>query len=291
MAINFLWDLAADRERKERAKRGANAMLEAQQMPAIPQGGISPEEFIGGESYQPAYQTNVGQANSYRGLLDAGYDDTQAKTMIGLLAPQQAQKPTTLQQQYDWFSQQKPEVQQQIMDFRKSGQPQTDIRMGSVPAGAVQTGKGKDSAIKYLPGSQPYVTAEQGVGNLEASITNIENLMSSIDQYGSEYYGAESGKQALMYGNALSAMAKLRDLGVLQKADIDMMQAQMTDPSSLAGLSTKKSTMKAQYQEVLKQLRDKYKAHLKSYESWGIKGNLDLNKDSPPIPPGWSVAP
>ena len=88
--MGLLWDTPEERARKEQAQRGRAALLDIQQEPAIPQGGIDPAQYVGSEAYQPQYQQ--APAEAYRSLLEAGYDDTQASKMMDLLQPQQAQQ-------------------------------------------------------------------------------------------------------------------------------------------------------------------------------------------------------
>jgi len=79
-------DFIAD-EQPTRADKLQGLLANQGQMPAIPQGGMNPQEFIQSPQMQP--NSPLQQAQMYGGMLDAGYNATEAGGMMGLLNPQQ----------------------------------------------------------------------------------------------------------------------------------------------------------------------------------------------------------
>jgi hypothetical protein len=179
----------------------------------------------------------------------------------------QIQKPTSLMQNVAAAGMQPGTTEYQQMMQEAIMKPATEINMAKMPTGYVRQGEG----MRPVQGSPDYVKAQQEVNSASTGISTVDMMIKSIDESGSEMYGPESGRQAQLYGQILSEIAKLRDLGVLQPGEVEMMQDQLTDPSTMAGATTSKATMLAQYKQVRKMLDDKLKGKMSTYSKWGIK--------------------
>ena len=187
--MNWYWDLLKKREQmkqqgrnmansmflSDRARQGQEVLSQAQSMPAIPEGGISADEFVNNDYYQPRINTPGAGVNTYRGLLDSGYSPQESSGMMGLLQPQSGQKPSTLQQQFEWFSQQPPEVQQQITDFKKAGSQTINVGTNMKPPGGYRFINPEDpqgSKLEKIPGGPATI----GTGDQQKKIAAFEGI-------------------------------------------------------------------------------------------------------------------
>ncbi len=128
--------------------------------------------------------------------------------------------------------------------------------------------------LRALPGTQPYVKAQEELSGYESAIIDIDDILTGLEETGTEFFGAESGRQAFAYGQVLSHVAKLRDLGVLQKSDIEFLQDALTDPSGFSGATTRTSTIIAQFEKAQKFFQAKLANANGKYKLWGLGSGL-----------------
>jgi len=120
-----------------------------------------------------------------------------------------------------------------------------------------------------------YTDAVTELQTFERAVNDVDAMITSIETHGSEYQGVESGQQALAYGQILAHMAQLRELGVLQKSDIEFMQDALTDPSGLAGMFTGNERMIESYKTAQRFFQDKLRESNQKYALWGIGSDLE----------------
>ena len=125
-----------------------------------------------------------------------------------------------------------------------------------------------------LPGSKAYRDAEQVLGSLETNIGDIDQMIDLIDKHGSESFGPVHGQMQLLYGQVTAGIAKLRDLGVLQEGEAKRLEEQLTNPASIGGAMTSTDTMKAQYEELLRQYQTRLKTRNQMYQYMGLGSQL-----------------
>jgi len=120
-----------------------------------------------------------------------------------------------------------------------------------------------------------YTDAVTELDTFERAVTDVDAMITSIEKSGSEFFGIESGQQALAYGQILAHMAQLRELGVLQKSDIEFMQDALTDPSGIDGMFTGNKRMIEGYKTAQRFFQDKLREANQKYALWGIGSELE----------------
>ena len=120
-----------------------------------------------------------------------------------------------------------------------------------------------------------YTDAVTELQTFERAVTDIDAMITSIETHGSEYIGVEAGQQALAYGQILAHMAQLRELGVLQKSDIEFMEAALTDPSTITGMHTSSERMIESYKTAQRFFQDKLRESNQKYALWGIGSDFE----------------
>lgn len=175
-----------------------------------------------------------------------------------------------------------PEFQAALQNYVEKPAMQITNQMGSIPSGAAVTEEG---GIRYLPGSKEYTAAQGEVNSLQGAVADIDKMMASIEQHGSESFGAESGRQRQLYGQIVSYIAKLRDMGVLQPGEMENIQEQLQNPAD--GMFTSNATMMAQYEQLKSQFEDKLQSKQQQYSGWG----LEVPEQQPEVinMDGWTV--
>ncbi len=149
-------------------------------------------------------------------------------------------------------------------------------RQGSVPAGFNEYVAADGSTyMAPAPGSQPYVDAQTEIETSENAIREIDTMLESIRASGSEMFGAEAGRQGLRYRNIVAAIAQLQNLGVLQEAEAERLEASIPDPSSITGATTSNDRMIASYEELQKLFQNKLRGANRKYSLWGLGSELE----------------
>ena len=263
-----------------------------------PQGPMQPTGLLGGQINPLVAATRIQEVggNTYDPIatrvMQQQQQATQAQYQAMLQQARQqfeAQQPTTMQRNIERYTPNMTPDQRNQFGRDVLQKPQVQMQMGSIPAGAERLPSGH---IKYLPGSKPFNEIQSKINYLAEGRGNVQNMIDSLDKYGSELWGAESGKQAVLYGQVLSYIAKLRDMGVLQPGEVEMMQNQITDPSGKEASITSNARMKAQYGEVLRQLNEKVESLGNQYKDWGINVPEQASNKEPVVQDtgdGWTV--
>jgi len=132
-----------------------------------------------------------------------------------------------------------------------------------------------------IPGTQDYA---KGVGGLESlaqtqkQIGQFLDLVQGVEETtkqgkkvriggaGTEYGGQTAARMSTLRAGIISGVAKLRDMGVLQPGEMENIEEQLPDPTSLKSnlTLTRQSTFGAAYGELNKQFKAKARAHLKA---------------------------
>jgi len=108
-----------------------------------------------GTGFLGSQRTGADVASLNMGLINAGYDAKEAGTISKSLAPE---KPTTLQKDFGFFRKQEPEVQKELLDFRRAGAQNINLGGG---AGRIWTPEEKKGA--GLPAQAVVVSDRNGV--------------------------------------------------------------------------------------------------------------------------------
>lgn len=171
------------------------------------------------------------------------------------------------------------EQRQQIADAKASAlllpADPSGAELGPIPSGFERYQHPTLGTVtRALPGTQPYVKAQEEISGYESAIVDIDEVLTGLAETGTEFFGAESGRQAFAYGQILSHVAKLRDLGVLQKSDIEFLQDALTDPSGFSGATTRTSTIIAQFEKAQKFFQAKLANANGKYKLWGLGSGL-----------------
>lgn len=151
---------------------------------------------------------------------------------------------------------------------------------GAIPSGYSRSVIDGQTVDVPNPGTNDYDKRVSELQTLETAVRDIDEMMTLLNQSGTEFFGAESGKQAVTYGQIISHIAKLRDLGVLQQGEAERLEEQLTDPSGLSGAVTRNETIRAQYNQLLKFFQHKLKDANQRYQYMGIGSQLDKTTPS-----------
>jgi len=120
-----------------------------------------------------------------------------------------------------------------------------------------------------------WTSAFDELQGLETSVDTVGQMLESIKTHGSEAFGTESGNQAFIYGQLVSEVAKLRNLGVLTPGELEFVAEGMTDPSSFDGAFTGQERLEQNYQTLLLFMQKKIRDANQRYQYWGIGSQLD----------------
>lgn len=120
-----------------------------------------------------------------------------------------------------------------------------------------------------------WTSAFDELQGLETSVDTVGQMLESIKTHGSEAFGTESGNQAFIYGQLVSEVAKLRNLGVLTPGELEFVAEGMTDPSSFDGAFTGQERLEQNYQTLLLFMQKKIRDANQRYAYWGIGSQLD----------------
>lgn len=140
--VSLLMADKLEKDRRAQAQSQLQGLLgQFGQEPAIPQGGISPEGYVGNQNYSP--QTGERQqAELLGGLLGAGYTTTEAGGIFGAQVP--VKSPTTQQQNFSAYQGMGATDRTLYEQFRQSGAANTTINMNGGQVGVPLTTEQKD---------------------------------------------------------------------------------------------------------------------------------------------------
>jgi hypothetical protein len=86
------------------------------------------------------------------------------------------------------------------------------------------------------PGTEQYNKAQAAVQEIENIILDIQKFQKLVDKSGpsgTEFFGPDAALLELQRGTILSRVAALRNLGVLQPAELENLDSQLPDPTSM----------------------------------------------------------
>jgi hypothetical protein len=115
--------------------------------------------------------------------------------------------------------------------------PKPVLPYGEPPKGTfpVQSPTGE---IQYIPqpGTEPYRQAEDAVRTQENLIRDLQLFQTSVEKAGAsgtEWIGDQANMLRFQRGNVVAGLAKLRNLGVLQPGEYEILEQQLPDPTSI----------------------------------------------------------
>lgn len=130
--------------------------------------------------------------------------------------------------------------------------------------------------VRAVPGSTAYIAAQEELQNSELAMEEIDAIITSIEEsgFGEQQFGEEAGRQGIRYRNVVAHIAALQNLGVLQEAEAERLEASIADPSSVTGATTSDDRMVAAYQELQRLFQRKLKNADAKYSDWGLGSGL-----------------
>lgn len=211
-----------------------NAVNQGQSMLAEYMRRRSPEARQGLElgSQQLANAQQQNQATALNMELARNTDSRQAS------AEQRAAEQFPLVQQNYRLQNQNEVMQQKLLQAKVEalGAPIPAAPYGEPPKGYFPV-MAPSGNVEYIPqpGTEPYNKAIE-VSKLQANILrNLQMLQTVIDDAGAsgtELFGARANTLRFLRGNVLSDVASLRNMGVLQPAELENLESQLPDPTS-----------------------------------------------------------
>lgn len=117
----------------------------------------------------------------------------------------------------------------------EAAKPQPSLPYGE-PAKGYFAAVSPSGEAEYIPqpGTEPYNAAIGKVRLLEEALRSINQLQASVEKAGAsgtELVGPLANTLRYQRGNVLSTVAKLRDLGVLQPGEYEVLESQLPDPT------------------------------------------------------------
>lgn len=178
-----------------------------------------------------------------------------------------------------------PEGQKAVRGIIENSGTTVNVGVGpkAEPGTVVVEDKNTPSGYRAVPvtGSKVDVTRKEAVQGLKTGRKNVVNMLSLIKKHGSEMGTIVSGKEGQkvagkmkqMYGETISLIAQLNNLGVLQPGEMKIMMSQLPDPTSAMSYGIGNDRMISAYQQVLERL-DRVvssKSNMLGLESGGVE--------------------
>jgi hypothetical protein len=189
--------------------------------------------------------------------------DAYGELMVKMLSPTEA--PSSIREVEALVQMGIPRAQAMQMVFEK-GKTTVNVggtgQMGQVPSGHARVADVESptgTRIIPEPGGEEYVKRQQAADQAASAVENARKMIGLIEQYGSEGVPflsnqEASGQMDLLYGQILSNIAQLRDMGVLQPGEVALLQSQLANPAKMSSYGITNARMLAQYRELLRQL-------------------------------------
>jgi hypothetical protein len=136
---------------------------------------------------------------------------------------------------------------------------------GPVPSGHVRVpdpGSPTGTRVVPEPGGEEFTKRQQAAAQAESAVANVQKMLDLIRSHGTEAAGPlsdaqASGTMSLLYGQILSSIAQLREMGVLQPGEVALLQSQISNPSDPRSYTVGNDRMIAQYTELARQLEQR----------------------------------
>jgi hypothetical protein len=143
-----------------------------------------------------------------------------------------------------------------------------------------------------VPGTPDHSKGVEGLGALQGADALIGELLDTMQGkevtrngvkirtggVGTEAYGENAARMSMKRGQIISAVAKLRDMGVLQQGEMENLEEQLPSPAGWGSKLKKNSSIVASYDELRKQFRAKAARHIEA-NPWLV----------PALPPGFEM--
>lgn len=231
------------------------------------------------------------------GQLDPAYKSQVATQQEALAAEQQA-RPTRLALLREQLTGQQlantAQARQNRVNALADAAPIPALPFGTPPKGYFPVARPDTGTVEYIPqpGTEPYNKAQSTVDLLGETIRRVQRFQVLVDQAGAsgtEYSGPVATQLAAERGTILSAVAQLRNLGVLQPGEYELLDSQFPDPTSFSAnvsaalsaldptgslLDRKRSTIQAPYS----QLRQDFEQRLRKARStfWYVRHDAGM---------------
>jgi hypothetical protein len=119
------------------------------------------------------------------------------------------------------------------------------VDLGSVPAGSARVMGPNGPEIVPLRGSDDWRKERAAQDNLRLAVNSLRSLGANLEKFGTDMTGPGAAEMTVQYGQATDAIRQLREMGVLQPAELATIERQIVDPTSWKAKTTKNSNIKA----------------------------------------------
>ena len=149
------------------------------------------------------------------------------------------------------------EFAQMALDAQNNEGIGIEPRLGSVPQGMQEVidPESGERRLEYITGAPKQMDQISADAVYAAAIDDIDRMQGMIEKHGTELFGKDASTMRLLRGQILSHIAKLRNMGVLQQGELEMLEQQLPDPSSYASIPKFRSAMSQAYKELSDQFK------------------------------------
>ena len=129
--------------------------------------------------------------------------------------------------------------------------------------------------VAAAPGSPPYIKAQQDFFDAESTIGEIDQLLTLLEETGTEMFGGDSARFGILNQKIVSGVAALEDLGVLQEGERENIEKSLPNPGSFKAGLTANSTIRDAYGQLQGLFQTKVGQANRKYSLWGLGSDLD----------------
>jgi hypothetical protein len=127
---------------------------------------------------------------------------------------------------------------------------------------------------QYAEGSKGYEERAGALDSLALMATQTDRMIKILQQNKHGVTGTAEGEVQTLYSDIVSQMGKLRELGTLQQGDLEFIQRALPNPSEIKNLATSDPRMIASFQELLKQIDQRYRNSSARFAVSGVRGSM-----------------
>ena len=177
---------------------------------------------------------------------------------------------------------------QMLADIRKKSLNREGVPSGYEPFINPETGQ---QGIRPMTGSKDLIQKEEGIRQIYKSLEAVDKMQNLVQEHGSELFGPVAGEMESTYGEILSAIAKARNLGVLQFGELQTLMSQYPNPAKLRALGMSNERILASYENLKEQLANAIKVENDTFSQWGMQtpSNPFAPQQQPQQPGGWGI--
>ncbi len=149
--------------------------------------------------------------------------------------------------------------------------------LGTVPSGYSRhvSPDGLSTFLKAEPGSDDYRNAQKELSTGNEAIIAIDEQIQSIKDSGTNVVGEDAATQNARYGRIISAIAAMRELGVIQKDEAERLEESIPNPADVwSHVARNDSSIIAAYEELQHQFQSNLKTANQMYSHWGLGSML-----------------